>query len=153
MMGDLEVAFQEVAATALGLPPFSIKARLEEPPPGAQGAYLALVTGQSSIQIGIASDEAGCQALAKGLLSMTEADPPLAAPELADAFCEIVNIVAGAFKSRVRERLGSLSMGLPIFFHGPAQATEHTAVQVTVVEAGASTAALLLVYPRSHGHG
>jgi CheY-specific phosphatase CheX len=145
---DLEAAFAEVAAGALGLGQVVAQGRQEQPSQELQGAYLPLGNGQIALQIGIASNEQGCQALSRGLLGMGADAPPLDAAEMADAFCEITNIVAGVFKSRIRERAGSLAMGVPVFFHGAAQSTEHTAVDVTMVRAGASTAALLLVYPR-----
>jgi len=153
MLPDLEAAFQEVARTALGLPELTALAPLPTPYPPYQGAYVGLVCGQGALQIGLASTEAGCQALAKGLMGMAEGDPPLEAAEMADAVCEIVNIVAGAFKGRVRERMGNLTMGLPVFFRGPAQPTGHTAVKVAMLSAGAVTAALLIVFPRTGSEG
>ena len=149
MLSDLEAAFQEVATTALGLAELTAREHLDTPAPEFQGAYLGLVAAQGALQIGIASDEAGCQALAKGLMGMGEADPPLDAAEMADAICEVVNIVAGAFKGKVRERVGGLTMGLPVFFRGPAQPTGHTAVKVARLSAGPVTAALLIVFPRT----
>ncbi len=151
LLDDLEAAFQEVAVSALGQGDVRTAERLDVPPPQYQGAYLGLVALQGALQIGIASDEAGCQALSKGLMGMTDADPPLPAGELADAFCEIVNIVAGGFKAKVRDRAGSMQLGLPVFFRGPAQPTDHTAVRVAVVKMGGITAALMLVYPRRSG--
>lgn len=148
MLGDLESAFQEVAGTALGLSDMVVQEHMDMPYPEYQGAYLSLVAGQGALQIGIASDAAGCQALAKGLMGMSPADPALDEAEMADAVCEIVNIVAGAFKGRVREKVGGLTMGLPVFFRGPAQPTGHTAVKVARLSAGAITAALLIVFPR-----
>ncbi len=153
MLPDLEAAFQEVARTALGLSDMNTLERLDAPYPEYQGAYLGLVAPQGALQIGLASNEAGCQALAKGLMGMVEGDPPLAPAEMADAICEIVNIVAGAFKGRVRERMGNLAMGLPVFFRGPAQPTGHTAVKVARLSAGAVTAALLVVFPRGASEG
>jgi hypothetical protein len=150
---DLEAAFQDVAISALGQAEVVTAQRLDTPPPQYQGAYLGLVALQGALQIGIASDEAGCQILSKGLMGMTDADPPLPDGELADAFCEIVNIVAGGFKAKVRERSGNLQLGLPVFFRGPAQPTEHTAVKVAVVKMGPVSAALLLVFPRGNGQG
>ena len=44
--------------------------------------------------------------------------------EMADAMCEIVNIVAGDFKARVRDRANPLQMGLPVFIQGAVQATD-----------------------------
>jgi len=152
-LDDLEAAFEEVALTALGVERVVPLERSDAPPPQFQGSYLGLVALQGAIQIGIASDEAGCQALSKGLMAMGEGDPPLPAEELADAFCEIVNIVAGGFKSRVREKAGALTMGLPVFFHGPAQPTGHTAVKVSLVRVGEIKVALLLVFPRTRGEG
>jgi hypothetical protein len=149
LLPDLEAAFQEVAGTALGLADMATRERLDMPYPEYQGAYLGLVAGSGALQIGIASDEAGCQALAKGLMGMGEADPPLDPAEMADAVCEIVNIVAGAFKGKVRDKVGQLTMGLPVFFRGPAQPTGHTAVKVARLSSGPVTAALLLVFPRT----
>jgi hypothetical protein len=150
---DLEGAFQEVATSALGLSEVVVAARLEDPPAQYQGAYLGMVAAQGALQIGIASDEAGCQALSKGLLGMPATDPDMPSGEMADAFCEIVNIVAGGFKAKVRERIGAMQLGLPVFFRGPAQPTEHTAVKVAVVRMGSVSAALLLVFPRGNGQG
>jgi CheY-specific phosphatase CheX len=152
-LSDLEASFAEVAKTALGVDEVVTLERTEAALPQYQGAYLGLVALRGALQIGIASDEAGCQSLSKGLLGMGEGEPALPAEELADAFCEIVNIVAGGFKSRVRERAGSLTMGLPVFFHGPAQATGHTAVKVSLARVGTMKVALLLVYPRTRGEG
>ncbi len=150
---DLEAAFQEVARTALGLSDLTTLERIDNPYPEYQGAYLGLVAGPGALQIGLASNEAGCQALAKGLMGMAEGDPPLEPAEMADAICEIVNIVAGAFKGRVRERMGNLAMGLPVFFRGPAQPTGHTAVKVAQLASGPITAALLIVFPRAASEG
>jgi Chemotaxis phosphatase CheX len=145
---DLEAAFAEVASSALGRPEAVTAQRLEDPPPRYQGAYLGIVAAQGALQIGLASDEAGCQALAKGLMGMADGEPDLPTGEMADAFCEIVNIVAGGFKARIRDRAGALQLGLPVFFRGPAQPTEHTAVKVAMVALGPVSAALLLVFPR-----
>ena len=149
LLPDLESAFGEIARTALGIAEVVRQGEVGDSYPHLQGAYLPLTSPQGAIQIGIASDEGGCQAFARGLLSMTEADGPLAPAEMADAFCEIANIVAGAFKRRIADRAGAMTLGLPVFFHGPPQASEHTAVEAVMLRAGATAAALLLVYPRA----
>jgi hypothetical protein len=152
-LGALEAAFGEVARTALGQGGATVAAHAAAPPPGCQGAYLGLLSPQCSVQIGIASDEGGCQALAKGLLGMGAGDAALDPAEMADAFCEIVNIVAGGFKARLRDRVPSMQLGLPVFFRGPVQPTGHTAVEVAEVRLDGFAAALLLVYPRAHAEG
>lgn len=146
---DLEAAFDEVANTALGFGDLAVTGRHDRAPAAYRGAYLALVGPKGAIQIGLASDDAGCQALAKALLGTDPTSPDLPPEELADAFCEIVNIVAGAFKARVRDRSAPLQMGLPTFFNGPAQPTERTAVAVADLRVATYPAALLLVHPRS----
>jgi hypothetical protein len=150
-LGDLESAFREVASSALALPAIEVTARGHRAPAAWQGAYLGLVGMAGGFQIGLASDEAGCQALAKGLLGAEPGAEALPVAEMADAMCELVNIVAGAFKARVRERVSPLQMGLPIFFHGAVQETEHTGLSVAELRAGDVPAALVLVYPRTGG--
>lgn len=147
-IGDLEAAFGDVASSALGLPGVEVTGHGRDVVPTWQGAYLGLVGPAGAVQIGLAADETACQALAKGLMGMSPADAALEPAEMADAVCEIVNIVAGAFKGRVRDRAPSMQMGLPTFFRGGVQPTERTAVSVVQVRAGEVAAALLLVHPR-----
>jgi hypothetical protein len=147
-LADLEAAFDETARGALGADAVAVTARGEHPRPSWQGAYLGLVGPSGALQIGLAAEEPVCQALAKGLLGMDPGDEALPAAEMADAVCEIVNIVAGAFKGRVRDRAAQLTMGLPTFFHGGVQETERTAVKVAEVRFGDLPAALLLIHPR-----
>ncbi len=148
LLADLEAAFSDVARDALGMAGATVTGRSARPPAALQGAYLALIGPAGAVQIGVAADEPGCQSLAKGLMGMAPTEAPLEAAEMADAVCEVVNIVAGAFKGRVRDRAPSLQMGLPTFFRGGVQPTERTAVSVVEVCAGGVAAALLLVHPR-----
>jgi CheY-specific phosphatase CheX len=152
-LGELESAFGDVAAAALGLERVEVTARGGGTPSTWQGAYLGLVGPAGGFQIGLASDEEGCQTLAKGLLGIEREAGALSVEEMADALCEIVNIVAGAFKGRVRDRAAPLQMGLPVFFHGPVQETERTALSVAEIRAGGTPAALVLVHPRPEGEG
>jgi CheY-specific phosphatase CheX len=122
-------------------------------PPHAHAAILGLTGPDGSIQIGLASDEAGCQALAMSLLGLGPDEGPLPLTEAADAFCEIVNIAAGAFKARLRDRTTQLQMGLPIYIHGSVQATDQVQVLVSEIKLGPSRAWLLLIHPRSSSEG
>ena len=144
---DLEGAFAEVATTALGFPGLSVTGRHDRPPP-LHGAYLGLVGPAGAVQIGLAASPEGCQALAKGLMGMGADEPAMPENEMADAVCEIVNIVAGAFKARVRDRASPLQMGLPVFIQGAVQPTDRIAVRVAEVRFGEVPALLLLVHPR-----
>ena len=151
-LADLEGSVEEIATTALGLPGMTI-GRRHEAPPQLDGAYLGLVGPTGAVQIGLASSAEGCQALAKGLMGMGPDDAPLPEGEMADAVCEIINIVAGAFKARVRDRASALQMGLPVFIQGAVQATDRVAVRVAEVRLGAVAAAVLLIHPRPGAEG
>ncbi len=151
LLADLEAAFSDVARDALGMAGATVTGRSARPPAALQGAYLALIGPAGAVQIGVAADEPGCQAFARAFMGLGPAEPPMPAEEMADAICEIVNIVAGGFKARVRDRVPSLQLGLPAFFRGPVQATEHTAVQAADVELDGLKAAVLLVHPRAAG--
>jgi len=148
-LGDLETAFTETAQGALGLDDVQVTDHPDALAARWQGAYLGLVGPTGAIQIGLAADEETCQSLAKRLLGMDPGDEALPAPDMADALCELVNILAGAFKGKVRDRAASLQMGLPVFFDGCVQPTERTAVAIASVRAGGRSAGLLLVYPRA----
>ncbi len=147
-LADLEGAFEEVSSSALGFPGMAVTGRHERPPQ-LHGAYLGLVGPTGAVQIGLASSPEGCQALAKGLMGMGPEEAALPDNEMADAVCEIVNIVAGAFKARVRDRANPLQMGLPVFIQGAVQPTERIAVRVAEVKFGEVPAVLLLVHPRA----
>lgn len=147
-LADLEGSFQDIASSALGFPGMKVTGRHDEAP-ALHTAILGLMGPAGSVQIGIGSSAEGCQALAKGLMGMGPADGALPEEEMADAVCEIVNIAAGAFKTRLRDRATPLQLGLPVFIRGAVQATEHVAVRVAEVQFGDVAAALLLVHPRA----
>jgi CheY-specific phosphatase CheX len=149
---DLEGAFEDIASPAMGFPGMEVVHR-HRTPRAANVALLGLNGPDGAVQIGLASDEDGCQALARGLLGLTPDEEPLPEAEAADAFCEIVNIAAGAFKVRLRDRACPLQMGLPIYVQGIVQATEHASVQVADVRFGEARASLLLIHPRRAAKG
>jgi hypothetical protein len=144
----LEVEFGSLAVNALGVERVHAVSRHAAPPSGMGGAYLALVSPHGAYQIGLAAPPAGCEAFARGLLSFGPADP-LSPADVADAVCEIVNMLAGGVQRRMRQKSGDqLGLGLPTFFHGTPQPTERLCVAVAEVRAGAIPAALLVLHPR-----
>jgi CheY-specific phosphatase CheX len=147
-LADLEAAFAEVATSALGFGSAEVVGHRDRAP-AMHAALLGLMGPAGAVQIGVAASPDGCQALARGLMGMGPADAPLPDNEVADAVCEIINIVAGGFKTRLRDRANPLQMGLPVFIHGAVQATDLVAVRVADVQAGPVAAALLLVHPRT----
>jgi hypothetical protein len=146
-LGALEAEFAALATGTLGLSNVKVEARLDAPPPAMAGAYLGLLAPWGGVQLALVSDADGCAAIARGLLG-TLAGEALEPPDVADAVCEVVNILAGAVKARVRQH-GPLQMGLPTFFRGPVQPTERLGVWALSVRAGDVPAALVVVHPRS----
>jgi CheY-specific phosphatase CheX len=148
-MDALHDTTREVATTALGFEGSEILKVSAATPDGLEGAYLALVGQADSIQIGLASSEEGCQALSRALLAM-EADAPDVEPaDVADAMCEIVNIVAGGIKTRVNGKVPPIKLGLPIFVKGAVQPSSRLVILVAEILLGTVPAALILVEPRS----
>ncbi|MDP6839465.1 MAG: chemotaxis protein CheX, partial [Planctomycetota bacterium] len=82
------------------------------------GAYVPLMAGDESMQVGLLTSEAGCEALTRALLAM---EPDEAAPgleDVVDAVGEIVNIVAGVMQRQLAEEGLFGEIGLPIFVEG-----------------------------------
>jgi hypothetical protein len=144
----LEAEFASLATAALSLTKPEPLSRHTEPRAGMEGAYLGLISPETTCQIGLASTKAGCEAFARGLLMMGGAEP-LTPADVADAVCEIVNMLAGGVQRQLRKRAGiELTLGLPTFFHGPVQPTERLGVAVAEISLGSVPAALLVLHPR-----
>lgn len=146
-MEALRDTMNEVATTALNLPACQVSPISTRTPRGIEGAYLALVGQEDAIQIGLTSSAEGCQALSKALLAMAADDADLEPPDVADAMCEIVNIIAGGLKARVHGMMSPIKLGLPIFVKGTVQPSGRIVVLVAEVVAGHIPAALVLIEP------
>ena len=113
--------------------------RVEGPVPlDYVGSYLALVGSASAYQVGVLSDIAGCDALSRALLGMTE-DDELSAGDRSDAICEIANIVAGGAKRRL-ERGDDLKLGLPIYVSGRVEPTGPVDLALLKIDFGSNHA-------------
>jgi hypothetical protein len=148
-MSAMNGAASEVATTALGFSGCQIVRNHTAIPAGHEGAYMALIGQDESVQLGLLSTPRGCQALAKALLQMAPEDEDLGPPDLADAVCEVTNIITGGVKTRVNGRGASLALGLPIFVGGAVRLTNHQVLAVAEVLIGDVPAALVLIEPRA----
>lgn len=83
----------------------------------SQGAYVPILSGDSSLHVGVASSEAGCHVLTRALLGMAP-DEAVSPDDVHDAVGEIANMVAGGVKTKVVARGVDAQLGLPIFIHG-----------------------------------
>jgi Chemotaxis phosphatase CheX len=148
-LSALEAELIVLAKNALGLPPVRVTMRGGAPPATMEGAYLGFICSEGAYQIGLAATPEGCQAFARGLLSSAPSDPALPQADVADAVCEIVNMLAGGVQRRIRQLSGlQVGLGLPTFFHGAVQPTERLGVSVAEVRVGELPAALLVLHPR-----
>ena len=80
----------------------------------AWGGYISMMGERSSVRVGISSTEAGCLSLAQAVLGLEE-DVMLPKRDVADAVCELMNIIAGKLKHDLAAQAGPLSIGLPVF--------------------------------------
>ena len=148
-------ATQEVVATALK---FESPARAETGAKAAPrgkaaapvkddaprpGAYIAIMTENASLHLGLTATMEGCRVLARSLLGLHPTQD-LTDQETGDAVSELMNIIAGKVKSRVSERDQSLRLGLPMFIQGRIQETGSMERQAAEIAVGPVSCQLLV---------
>lgn len=111
-MDAAAAAAEDVASQALGLE--ASTSADEAGVPTGFGAFVALSGGDDKVQVGVMLDQAGGEALARALLGMPEDEAFGSEGDLADAFGEIVNMVAGGVKIRMNEQVPGIQLGLPL---------------------------------------
>ena len=149
-MDGLVKATDEVARQALSVPTGCRRGQdVEKLSLQTSGAYLALISPEVQMQIGIAARRDDCRGLAGKLMMMEPNDPELTDSVMADAFGEIVNILAGALKQVMERRHRGLTLGLPTMIHGHIAPTDRQELQVTGVTLGDIDAFLVILMNRS----
>lgn len=145
-MDGLVRATDEVARTALSVPTGCVrKGEVEKLSLQMSGAYVALLSVEVQMQIGIAALRADCRRLAGALLMMEPDDAELTEAVMADALGEIVNILAGALKQQMDRRYQGLTLGLPTTIHGHIAPTERQELTVVGVQLGDIPSHLVLL--------
>ena len=107
------------------------------------GAYIAILSEQNSVHLGLCAPPSQCRSLARGLLGLRQ-DEELSDRDVVDGVSEVMNILAGKVKSQMAGRDGSLKLGLPMFITHPIQAGGETEVTVADVKIGPVTAKLMV---------
>lgn len=142
----LAAATSDVAKQALSIPSgCQVVGETDKLSLQTSGAYLALISPEVQMQIGIAAGRQDCKALAGALMMMEPDDPELTDSVLADGFGEIVNILGGALKTVMENQYKGLTLGLPTMIHGHITANERQEIQVTEVGLGEITAYLVVL--------
>lgn len=145
-----EASAFDVAGSALGCEASVVLERGAMPPPQMPGAYLPLVGEDEQVQLALGAAPEHCQALAKMMMQLGTDAEDLPSGDVADAMNEIVNIMAGAVKTRLLPTVPTLRLGLPIFIHGQPEPTDRLVTSVAHVKLGAVPATLLVVQHRDH---
>jgi hypothetical protein len=114
------------------------------------GSYMALVSVEESVQIGIVSDKAGCMTLSGALLGMEpEEAEELEDTDIADAMGEVINIVAGLVKTKMVENRPALNLGLPLFLDGHIEPTPNQTVSIMNVRLGEINSQIIVIRKNS----
>lgn len=117
----------------------------ESIPPGLSGGYVALTSGERSLQVGLLSDILGWQSL----IHVTESHDTAARDEVVKGACALVTAAARALASELGG--DALSIGLPLFVDGSVFACPETELQAADIVLGSTRALLVLLAPRSAG--
>lgn len=94
------------------------------------GSLIALVGNQHSVEVGFCATPDNCVSLVRAFLGMEPEDGELSRADMDDALGEMVNVLAGALKSRMDGRVPSMQLGLPIVFQGMLGASTNAEVMV-----------------------
>lgn len=135
----------ELATQVFGFEDGQLTGDLAEMREGRSGAYISLVNEQNAVQVGLASDAAGCLTLARALFGMEAEAEELSESDVADAINEVVNIIAGGVKSRMHERSPSLRLGLPLFVEGRIKGASSQEELISGITIGPVSAELIVL--------
>jgi len=114
------------------------------------GAHISVI-GAEKVLVGVASSTAGVQRLSKNLLCMDSTEADLSMEDLADAFGEIANMVAGVLKTKLITRDPSLMIGLPACVEG--QFREMSSTETRSVHCLVAGVPVALIVMRRATHG
>ena len=112
-------AADELARASLRFDPKAAGAGSDEP--GEPGAYIAVLSANNAVHLGLSARPEQCRALARALLGLRN-DEPVAEHDVVDGLAELMNILAGKVKASMSGRDGQLHLGLPMFVANPIRA-------------------------------
>lgn len=81
------------------------------------GAVIPLISDHSNVELVFISSTSGCAVLARALVGM-DPEEDISPEDVADAMCELANIVAGVVKRQLHATEPGLTLGLPVAFEG-----------------------------------
>jgi len=136
-------SIQELSEGFLGGATIVEMGHKQEMPPELLGAFVQVVCAEGAVLLGITGSAEDCSGLAKLMLGMAPEDE-IDEVDANDAMGEIINIAAGAIKTKLSSQVGSIELGLPLFLSGRLRAVGHIAVELTEIEIGPHPCALIV---------
>lgn len=142
--GAVEAGATDIARDGFNFSGFEVLERTSVIPEGMPGSFIPLVAQNESVQVGIVSTPAGCEAMARSLMQLG-APERLSPIDLADALSEAANILAGYVKRNMQDYLNPVQLGLPLFVNGHLETSDRMRAAVTRVRMGDIEAALIVL--------
>ena len=112
---------------------------------GLAGSIIPIVSNMAPIQVGLFSNDVGCELLARALLGSSPHET-LTRAEVVDAIGEIVNMLSGNVKARVARYATHAALGLPTFVHGPIETLSQQVVEAVRVKIGMADAYVVVLH-------
>ena len=119
---DAAVAAVEESAPTLGFDGLERGRRAHEAGPDLFGAFVAVTSDVTCIQIGLLATARGHATLARTLLDLAD-EEALGEADKIDAVRELANVIAGGVKRGMIGHDPGLRIGLPVFVHGAVEKT------------------------------
>ncbi len=146
----LVAATNELATTSLGLAEGEVVSTGSTLPEIPYGSFVGLTGETKSVQIGLAASREDCMTLARAMFCMGP-EEDLSEEDLADALGEMVNVLAGGVKVRLKDLVENFNIGLPIVVHGKIDVTKVAQVDVTVMRWDNAEAQVFLIRHKERG--
>ena len=125
----------ELARTSMGLDLVNVVGNRDASTLNTNGSYLAIIGDNQRFQLAVASTRAGCETLAKALLGAAP-DEDMADADVSDAMGEIINIIAGGVKLRMRDVDATIQLGLPMFIEGKVHTPRNREIGIVDIQIG-----------------
>lgn len=138
-------AMSEVAASSLGCET-SLEGIEIASPVSLCGSLVALVSGRNVVCVGFSSTPDGCRKIAGAMLGLEGDDiDGLSHDDVRDSVGELVNILAGAVKTKLSSEDADLTLGLPIYFEGFFEGDSHSRSTYVPCRVGETTGVITLL--------
>ena len=141
------IAVEETAEMALACRATRVAGSCAELDGACCGSHIAMFSNAGSLQVSLISTPQGCATLGRELLGMATDEGELEGADLADAFGEIANLVAGNIKLQLNDKVSGLSLGLPVFISGQIRRQRGGQVQSTRLDIGSVPARVEVASP------